>query len=461
MNKNQLREHSSFRDNSGYVFYQNNQIYRTISTNYRENFDALHQSGLYQVLVDKKYIVPYTIESDMDMFDIKNCYKIIRPQAIPFISYPYEWSFDQLKDAALLTLKIQLISIKYGFVLKDASAFNVQFIGCKPIFIDTSSFERYRLNEPWYAYKQFCEHFLCPLMLKVHHFGELQKITAVSLNGISLKFTSKSLPFKTRLQLFSLMHIHWHAKAEKANEGIRKVDSKRLQISKIRLINLVKNLKNGITKLEHKNNTNWTDYYCNCSYDDANFIEKKDFIHRCLEKIKPIQVFDAGCNEGVFSEIASQYASQVIACDFDSEVVGRLYKKNKADNKLLPLVIDITNPSSSVGWDNNERKSFKQRLGDNNTTFALALIHHLCIGNNIPFQYLSSFFKTFSSYLIIEFVPKEDIQVKRLLVTKKDIFDSYLLEYFVAAFSVDFEICQEVKLSNSGRILFLMKRNEN
>jgi len=452
------KEPSSFRDESGYVFYNNKNVYRCIKEPYKADYDALIKSGLYTTLKEKHLLVPHIEVEETSQFSIADCYKIIQPQTIPFISYPYEWSFSQLKAAALLTLQIQQLALNHNFVLKDASAFNIQFIGSKPIFIDTLSFEQYKENEPWQAYRQFCTHFLSPLLLFSHTNHDMHRLLSLYPEGIPLDLTSRLLPYKTRFNMPILMHIHWHARAEKKNARKTNVNYDKIKISKQRQLMLIEHLKQTIRKCKLKRSTQWTDYYETCSYNEISFKEKQDFLSTCLSSIKPERVFDAGCNTGAFSEIAAMYSNEVIASDVDSAVVDFVFMKNKKSDTILPLVIDLTNPTPAIGWSNEERSSFVSRLGTENTVLALALIHHLALGNNVPFDKLATFFASISDNLIIEYVDKDDPQSQRLLVTKKDVFTSYTRENFLSSFIIFFDIIESKKLSNDKRELFYMKR---
>ncbi|NVO03977.1 MAG: SAM-dependent methyltransferase [Bacteroidetes bacterium] len=453
------REEGSFRDSSGYVFYRDNNVFRTISWSYKEDFEEFHSSGLFNELVKKKLIVNYDIIDD-NFLDSLEVYKIVKPDRIPFITYPFEWSFSQLKAAALLTLEIQLLALKYNFSLKDASAFNVQFIKKDPVFIDTSSFEKYSEGSPWVAYKQFCQHFLAPLLLSHYGFCEVNSLVKNSLDGINLKTASIILPYKSKFNLLAKIHIHWHSKVELKNASNQKIDKASLKVSKQKLINIITHLQEGIKKLDLKQETEWADYYQTCSYNESNLREKESIIETFLTEISPNCVLDLGCNEGVFSKIASKYSELVVATDFDDEVINRLYKSLNPDDKILPLIIDICNPTPFIGWNNKERKSFLNRVGNSNTTLALALIHHLAIGNNVPLNKLAEFFHVFSEILIIEFVPKEDSQTQKLLVTKEDIFSNYNLENFLNEFAKYYDIKSQVQISDSERIIFKMERKK-
>ncbi|MCE3294338.1 MAG: hypothetical protein K0R65_52 [Crocinitomicaceae bacterium] len=451
-------EQSSFRDRDGFIFYQDDEVYRAILPSYYEDYSLLKDSGLLHELTDKHLLVGHEeCENFTDLGDIK----LIKPQKIPFISYPYEWSFHQLKRAALLTLDIQLASLQRGMSLKDATAFNVQFLNGKPIFIDTLSFERYKEGEPWQAYKQFCQHFLAPLVMQVYGVDELNKIQQVYIDGLPLDLAVKALPFRSRLNLSIYPHIHLNAKYERKYKGDTKIKDKKIALSKEKLVQIINHLKVMVSSFKlPKSKTNWTDYYQEFSYNDSNIQEKKDFVREIAEALKPAAIVDSGSNTGVFSEICSPYAQQVISFDFDASVIHNQCKniaKKKLTN-ILPLIVDMINPTPAIGWGNEERKSFVERLPQDAVTLSLALIHHLVLSNNLTFEKIAEFYARFSKNLVIEFVPKDDIQSQRLLVTKRDIFADYTLEHFQSVFEKYYKLIRKKELSGSKRILYHFER---
>ena len=268
---------SSFRDPSGFLFHKNGILYRQINNSYKDEFNLLMDSGLCQMLIEKKLLIPHN-ESSIAPLEPSTAYKVIEPELIPFISYPYEWSFSQLKDAALTTLEIQKIALEFGMTLKDSSAYNVQFKNGKPIFIDTLSFEKYTEGEPWKAYKQFCQHFFAPLALMAHKDIRLSQLLQVFIDGIPLDLASKLLPTKTKTMFSILSHIHAHAKSQKHYES-KKVDVKKVKIGKRSFIGIIESLNSGVKKLKWTpENTEWGDYYSDTNYSDASFNHKKELV---------------------------------------------------------------------------------------------------------------------------------------------------------------------------------------
>lgn len=447
---------ASFRDPSGFVYKRNGKILRQVNTYYKESYDLLMSGGMYGKLTDKKLLIPH-VELTGESAVTPECYKIIEPQQIDFISFPYEWSFSQLKDAALATLEIQRIALDSGMTLKDASAYNIQFVDGKPVFIDTLSFEKYTAGEPWIAYKQFCQHFLAPLVLMSYKDIRLNKLLVNFIDGIPLDLTSKLLPRKTKFNLSILTHIHFHASTQKKYESETK--KRKVNVSKTGLLGIIDNLNSLIKNLQwNPGGTEWADYYDNTNYNDTSFANKKTIISGFLKKASPKSVWDLGANTGVFSRIASDSGIKTIAFDIDPAAVEKNYLRvrKEGESSILPLVVDLTNPSPGIGWANEERPSFSERRSAD-LIMALALIHHLAISNNVPFPMIAAYFKNICNYLIIEFVPKSDSQVKRLLSTREDIFDKYTQQDFEKSFADYFDIVETVPVGESERTLYLLK----
>jgi ribosomal protein L11 methylase PrmA len=451
-------ESSSFRDPSGFLFRINGSIYRQINQSYQKEYDFLMDSGLYKNLVDEKLLVPHE-EVEIPPLLQDTVYKVIKPETIPFISYPYEWSFSQLKQAALTTLEIQKIAMKYEMTLKDCSAYNIQFQNGKPILIDTLSFEKYEEGQPWKAYRQFCQHFLAPLALMSHTDIRLNQLLRIYIDGIPLDLAKKLLPTRT-LTMFSLLsHIHIHAKSQKHYED-KDIKIKERKIGRRSFIGIVESLHSGVKKLKWSGDkTEWGNYYSDTNYSDEAFSQKKEFVSKFLKEINPKLVWDLGANTGTFSRLASDMGINTISFDIDPVAVEKNYLQcmEKQEKKILPLLLDLTNPSPNIGWANNERMSFVDR-GPADAILALALIHHLVISNNVPLSRIVEFFKKNCNNLIIEFIPKTDSQIQRLLATREDIFVDYNKENFEKEFKKDFVIRNEVRINESERILYSMEK---
>jgi hypothetical protein len=449
---------SSFRDPSGFVFQKEGFIYRQINKSYKENYDHLMESGLYKTLVDGELLVSHQ-EVEINIPISENAYKVIKPEQIPFISYPYEWCFSQLKDAALVTLEVQKKAMDFGMSLKDGTAYNIQFLRGKPIFIDTLSFEKYQEGKPWVAYRQFCQHFLVPLALMSYKDIRLSQLLRVHIDGVPLDIASSLLPLRTRLIFPILIHIHLHARSQKHFED-KKLDLKGKGVSKRSFLGLIESLESAVKGLKWQpKGTEWADYYEDTNYTVDALRHKKEIVAEFLEEINPKTVWDLGANDGMFSRIASEKGAQTVSFDIDPAAVEKNYEqvKDKSETNILPLLLDLTNPSPAIGWDNQERMSLHERCAEN-TVLALALIHHLAISNNLPFEMIANLLSEICSSLIIEFVYKEDSQVKRLLSTREDIFDDYTKKAFEMIFKHKFNIICSKSIRESNRILYYMER---
>lgn len=450
---------SSFRDPSGFLFKADGEIYRQVNKGFKDNFDLLVGSGLHKRLVEEKLLISHK-EASTDLAQSNNAYKILKPEKIPFISYPYEWSFSMLKDAAFLTLQIQKIALEHDMSLRDASAYNIQFLGGKPIHIDTLSFEKFREN-PWVAYKQFCSHFLAPLALMSYVGINLGKLLQTYIDGVPLELAAKLLPVRTKLKPGLLIHIHLHAISQKryAGKGVKKEAVK--SFSKRSMLALIDSLEGAVKGLRWEpKGTEWVDYYeGNLNYLPTSLRHKANLVEEFLDFLKPKAVWDLGANTGLFSRIARDKGIFTVSSDIDPAAVEINYRtvKERNEKNILPLLIDLTNPSPAIGWENTERDSFLSR-GPVDTVLALALVHHLAISNNLPITSLAQFFASICNSLIIEFTPKEDSQVQKLLASREDIFPDYTKEHFEKEFGALFDIKKAENIKNSKRTLYLMAR---
>jgi len=449
----------SFRDQNGFVFFRNNTIYRQINRAYIQNYKLLTESGLYENLVHEGLLISHE-EVSINPEIESDAYKIIKPVKIPFISYPGEWCFSQLHDAAKATLEIQKISMEYGMSLKDSSAFNIQFLKGRPVLIDTLSFEQYDDSRPWVAYRQFCQHFFAPLTLMSYRDIRLNQLFRIYLDGIPLDLTGSLLPVKSYLRCSLLTHIHLHSKFQIYFSG-RHVDieRKKYKIHRHALPGLINSLEAAVNKLKYKNKkSEWSEYSCNNNYTPEASEHKKEILSFFLDRINPESLWDLGANTGEYSRIASGKNIQTVSLDIDPHAVEKNYLESvrRGDNNLLPLVMDLTNPTPGMGWENNERGSLIER-GPADAVVAFALIHHMVISNNIPFQKVAGFFRKICRYLIIEFIPRSDSQVERLLSYREDIFFDYTSEVFEREFSRYFKILRSTEIKNSGRSIYLME----
>lgn len=447
---------SSFRDNAGYLFYKDDVLYRRILKEGQEDYKAFLASGLRETLLEKGLLLPFEdVPGEQDDHSL-----LIKPELLPFVSYPYEWCFSQYKVAALATLRIQKLALEAGLSLKDASAYNIQYVHGKPMLIDTLSFEIYREGSPWIAYRQFCQHFLAPLALAAKVDVNLLQMMRLYIDGIPLDLASRMLPRRTKLSPGLATHIHWHARSQSkhASDGVK--PRKEVKISKKGLLGLIDHLQSTVKKLQWKDAyTEWGEYYSFTNYSGDSFEEKKKLVSDFISECKPAKLWDLGANDGTFSRLAASRGIDTVAFDIDPVAVNKNYRQIKKDKTthLLPLRLDLTNPSPAIGWASEERDSLEQR-GPVDCVMALAIIHHLAISNNLPLARIAAYFARLGKFLIIEFVPKEDSQVEILLATRKDIFPDYTVESFEKTFAAYFTPVKKQAIANTSRILYLFER---
>ncbi len=447
---------SSFRDPSGFLYFSENTLYRQVNKTYKDSYVHLIESGLYDSLRKDGFLIPHQEVFEELAYD-SDVYKVLKPEPIPFISYPYEWCFSQLKQAALATLDIQRRALSYGMTLKDASAYNIQYYRGAPILIDSLSFEPYMLGHPWVAYRQFCQHFLAPLALMSYCDVRLTQLSKVYLDGVPLDLTSSLLPRKTYFRFGLLSHIHLHAQCQKRQETGQKRDHSST-VNKNAMLGLLDSLQSTIECMKViSEESMWSSYYVDNSYSVDAMNEKLVMVGRALDEIQPKTMWDFGSNTGRFSRVAADKGIHVIAFEADPVSSEKHFNAcvKKKETMILPLIMDLTNPSSGIGWAHQERESLVER-GPVDVLLALALIHHLVIANNVPFFQVAKFFSGLCKTLIIEFVPKNDSQVQRLLVSREDIFYDYAQRQFEQAFEGYFHIDSSMAIGNSGRRLYVM-----
>lgn len=455
-----IRHASSFRDPSGYIQVKDDEIYRYINPVYFENYRALTDSGFYKKLIDTGLMVSHTeIEATAD-------YIIIKPERIPFFSYPYEWSFSQYKHAALHTLKLQKYALQNGFTLKDATAFNVTFHNGAPVFVDTLSFDIYAHGEPWRAYKQFLTHFLVPLVLAKYYGSEMLKTLQQYIDGMPLQQAVKLLPFTARFSPILYSNIYLTAKYDTKYSGDKNAGAeKKINISKESQLKIIDSLYNYIKDLSLNEKTEWKDYYTVTNYDAAAFEYKKQLVKKWHNAIKAKKVVDLGGNDGTFSRVLKDDATEILVTDIDPNAVDYNYQqvlKNKEYN-LLPLVSDLLNPSPGIGFNNKERIPLQERIAQNNydVALALALIHHISLSGNVPFSMSAQMFASLTPYLIIEFPDRDDSWVSFLLKSKREFaghFDYYNRNNFEKEYAVFYDVIEQEQIPGTHRTLYLLKR---
>ncbi len=454
------KEPSSYKDPSGFVFQKDNLVYRQVNNNFKDHFEFFISSGCYKKLADAGLLISHK-EIKENFTGDPNWLTTLLPEQIAFISYPYEWCFDMLKNAALLTLSIAQKSIASGIILKDATPFNIQWHKGKLVFIDSLSFEKYNEELPWIAYRQFCECFLSPLLLMHHSKISLHSLLLAYPEGIPLPITRSLLPWKSKFSFHTYLHVHLQAsyavgKSAKANQKV--------SFSKKKMLNLLLSLETLIKKLKSPSKpTTWAAYYEEASQRNDYLERKKELVEFWVADLANLKTaIDIGSNDGVFSKILSKKNVFTIAADSDPACVNNLYQNILLTNEknIQPLIINFSNPSPYIGLNNTERKSFFAR-SKADIILGLAFIHHLAIGKNISLSSIAEMMNNLSKkHLVIEFIPKSDEKVQLMLSGKPDIYFKYTIEEFEKSFLAFFEIIQKKEIGASGRILYqMLKKN--
>lgn len=456
-------ESGSYRDRRGRIFYVDDRVLRTVMPVALEDFKFVRASGLIDTLVDRGRLTAETIVDKNLLGQEGNAASLVLEHPkLPFISYPYEWCFSALKDAALLHLNIQLEALASDVTMTDASAYNVQFLGTKPIFIDNLSFRRYHEGEFWDGHRQFCDQFANPLVLRsvlgVSHNAWFRG----ALEGITAEDLSRMLPWRSRLSWNILTNVFMQARLQRSasnGDGLAKAQSRRLP--KIGFEQMLHGLRNWVAKLEPAadGKTVWQDYAEDNSYAADEAKKKRDFVAEFTAATQPSTVIDIGCNTGDFSVVAlDNGAERCIGFDFDQGALEYAYRRAR-DSALnfTPLLLDAANPSPDQGWLQAERGGFARRAkGD--AVFALALVHHLAIAKNIPLQQVLDWLLDMAPRGVIEFVPKNDAMVQRLLQNREDLFDDYSAETFESLLGSLARIEKKATVSSSGRTLYWVER---
>ena len=447
---------SSFRDPSGHVFVRDGRVLRQVNRPYAIQFERLLSSGLYETLAAAGLLIPHR---ELPLEPATDVYRVLEPERIPFISYPFEWAFAQLKAAALTTLAVQRRAVDHGMVLKDASAYNIQFRGAAPVLIDTLSFDIWDEGTPWAAYRQFCQHFLGPLALMSRADVRLGALSRVFIDGVPLDLVADLLPFSSKLAPSLLVHVHLHARAQRRHGSGTLDRQARRSFTRTAMLGLVEHLERAVQALTYDaRGTTWVEYYDQTNYTAAAMAEKERLVEAFVKRAQPATVWDLGANTGMFSRIASAAGAYTVACDGDPAAVERHYLdcRTRHEPRVLPLVVDLANPSGPMGWNHEERQSLLDR-GPADLVMALGLVHHLSLTNQVPFDMVAEFFRRAGRALIVEFVPRTDSQAAAMLSRMPVLGPRYTQEAFEQAFATRFETIDTALIAGSDRRLYLMQ----
>jgi ribosomal protein L11 methylase PrmA len=451
----------SFKDPDGYIVLSGEKVYRFISNKYAPCYEHLMNSGLYDRLTSEGLLIAHK-EAVVPELEKDSVYKVIEPERIDIITYPYEWSFEQWKATLLAQLKINRIALEFGMILKDSTPFNFTFYQGRIVLFDTSSFEFYADGQPWKAYKQFCEEFLGPLALMKYRQPLWSQLYSASIRGFDLPFVSQLLPFSSKWNMTCLVHLHLHSRYKNKDSNGKGNSVSQSGFNKQKLLLLWQMMEKGVAhwSVTPDQKGFWSGYYEDLIESQLYMEDKKDRLNQWLQQTSPERVIDLGANTGVFSFIAAAHCKEVVAVESDAYCVGKLYAdivKAGAQN-IIPVLADLTCPSPGLGWNNEERPALVERV-NGDLVLALALIHHLCITFNVPLTLVAKFFHRLTTeYAIVEFIPKSDGKIVAMLKNREDIFDSYTERDFRASFSPYFELVEEHSCRDSGRKLFLWRK---
>lgn len=455
----------SFRDPLSRVYVSGDTVVRAFTAEGAKDIEAVWQKKSIQNALKSGELIESHIVDPTSVGLSAPWTSAMTHPLVPFISYPYEWTFSMLKDAALLQLKITSDALADGVGVKDATPYNVQFIGSRAQFIDAGSFEKRKKGDPWYGYKQFCEMFLYPLMLQGYLGVGYQPFLRGAVNGISPDTMRKLLPGSLRKpRKGRLTHVVLHAAAQNrfadSNVDVKKASAKAGMNPQVLLATLKK-----LTKIVEKlslgdKKSTWSNYSERGHYIESSLDEKQRFVRDAVASAPRSQVWDIGCNDGVFSRIAAAHSDYVVAMDADPLVIDRLYNTLKAEKneKILPLYVDMSDSGGGIGWRGQERPGIFDR-GNPSIVLVLAVIHHLAITFNIPLASQLDMLRDLTPEMVIEMPHADDPMVKKLLINKREgIHDDFNLGEFERLLTERFEIKSKMLLSSGTRTIFHVVR---
>ena len=454
----------SFRDPDTRVFRHDGAIFRCLTSRALEDWNRLAASEAYGRLTREGSLVATERVEDasaLPRLDAKWA-GVLKHETVPFISYPYEWPFRMLKDAALLQLDVTLTALDDGMTLKDATPYNIQWFGTTPRFIDLGSFTPYEPGEPWAGYRQFCQQFLYPLFLQAYKDVPFHPWLRGSLEGIEPEHCRAMLSARDYVRSGVLTHVYLQAKAqsryEDSNRDVRQ-DMRSAGFGAAMIKNNIQRLRRLVDRLEWKpQRSTWSEYTQEHSYEDDDLRRKSNFVRRVLAPRRWSLVWDIGCNTGTYSRLAAEHAEYVLALDADHLAVDRMYGaiKREGNDTILPLLADVADPSPGLGWRGLERNTLSER-GAPDLILCLALIHHVVIGRNIPIAELVEWLAGFGADVVVEYVGHGDPMVDKLLRNRTGQVVDYSAEALELALARHFEMTTHEALGSGTRTLYHAK----
>ncbi len=459
------RDAGSFRDPSGYVFADGDRIIRAVMPHSDAAFSAVYDSGIVGELCQKGLMIDCTrIDADAAMLETfkgargDTAASLYEHPRVGMITYPYEWSFSQLKDAALAHLDLQIFALTRGYELSDATAYNIQFIDGRPTHIDVMSLRPYVEGVHWSGYNQFCRQFLLPLLLEAWAGVAFQSMYRGSINGISFEDALSILPRrKLFLSMSGLLHVYMHGRAvmAKSSGADQKADLSQ-KLPKNRYAAILEQLRSFIAGLESAKRpaSYWKTYAAINSYSEPMKDKKLSFVADWARKEKVRTIWDIGGNTGDFSLAAIDAgATSSVILDGDLDSLEAAYRlRVKKGKPLQPILMNLLDPSPNLGWRQSERKGLQERTNADGM-IALAVIHHMAISGNLPLAEAVKWLLNLAPTGIIEFVPKEDPMVSQLLSIREDIFTDYEEDVFLQVVQEEHDITAQHKFTENGRLL--------
>ena len=455
------REPGSFRDRNGTVFYRDGRVLRTLSPKALANWRRLEASSFFERHRAEGRIVDTRLATEVE--GLPEAAGVLEHARIPFVSYPYEWTFGMLKDAALLHLQLLRDALAEGMILKDSSSYNVQWNGVRPVFIDVPSFEPLGRGEPWVGYRQFCELFLYPLMLRAHKGIDFRPWLRGRIDGVPAEEMRRLMSGRDMLRPDVLTHVVAQSALQRRHSGSGRdvrgslaaagFDKRLIETNVRRLTALVGRLS------PRRDKTAWSEYDRTHSYDAAEFERKVAFVRRAAETRRWRLAWDLGCNTGTFSRVAAEHADAVVSMDGDWMAIERFYEREKAHDAsrtILPLVIDLADASPNQGWRGAERKGLSER-GRPELTLCLALIHHVVITANIPLAEFLDWLADLGTSVVVEFVGRDDEMVQALLANREDQYEDYHPDVFRALLAERFDIEADQPLKGGKRHIYFAR----
>ncbi len=441
----------SFRDPASHVVFDGDRVLRLLDNRGLEAWKDLESTAFFTNAVETGRLISTT---QLDQSPEGTAGALQHPQ-IPFISYPYEWTFSMLKDAALLQLDLLADALAEGITIKDATPFNIQFVDGSPVFIDIGSFEKYQDGEPWIGYRQFTRQFLFPLMLRAWADLPFQPWLRGDMEGPTAGEMKRILSGGKRMKPSALMHVSLQARMEeRMSGGSARGDLKAAGFTADLILTNVRKLHALIETLQWDHGVEGWSNYQSCDHVGRDRETKGEFLRAALGQSQPKRVIDLGANDGHFSAIAAETGALAIAVDGYEPVLEDLYSRSKGKS-IAVVVSELTNPSPAQGWAGQERPALMERANPD-YVIAYGVIHHLIYTASIPPATVLDWLRSFDAPVALEYVSPDDAMVGKLTANKleQELHPERTEPEFRVLLEKGFDIRQERRLEGGTRVLF-------